>query len=202
MLSLNKIKNITLGIIIGLSIASTHTFAQDIKEYILSKVKYPIIVNGVEYVNDELPILNWNGNTYVPLRAVGDILDAKVEWNDELKRVEIGEFIILDGKAKLKDFLEKPIDYDNLTIENNGKIIFVNNEKYYESNYADMILYKKGNYSGWKMETSQYDYIILKDSLTGLYDTEHSYTIPNEELVFYQNSSYLPSNIIDNIKFN
>jgi hypothetical protein len=38
-----------------------------------------------------LPLLNYQGNTYVPLKAVGDVLEANVKWNEHFKRVEIGE---------------------------------------------------------------------------------------------------------------
>jgi hypothetical protein len=86
---LNKIKYITLGIIIGASIIAIPTFADTVKTFVLTKATYPVVVNGEEYVNNELPVLNYEGSTYVPLRAVGDILDSDVEWNGELGRVEI-----------------------------------------------------------------------------------------------------------------
>ncbi|WP_113675712.1 stalk domain-containing protein [Vallitalea guaymasensis] len=60
-----------------------------IKEYILQEASYPITLNGETYESDKLPPLVWEGNTYVPLKAMGDLLGAKVDWNNELKRVEI-----------------------------------------------------------------------------------------------------------------
>jgi hypothetical protein len=84
---LKNIKNTTIGIIIGISIASIPTFAglisdkivQPYKTFVLTQVTYPIVVNGQEYINDELPVLNHQGSTYVPLKIVGDMLDSNVE---------------------------------------------------------------------------------------------------------------------------
>lgn len=84
-------KNIIIGIAIGISITSIPTFANTVKQFVLTKVSYPIIVNGEEYVNNELPVLNYEGSTYVPLKAVGDVLGSNVKWNSDLGRVEIGD---------------------------------------------------------------------------------------------------------------
>ncbi|MBD3918357.1 hypothetical protein H8B09_06285 [Paenibacillus sp. PR3] len=65
------------------------TFADTVKQYVLVKVGYPVYVNGQEYTSGEQPILNYQGNTYVPMRSVGDILGADVRWNSELNRSEI-----------------------------------------------------------------------------------------------------------------
>lgn len=54
----------------------------------LSAVKYPIIVNGVELKSD-LPILNYNGSTYVPLKKVSEATGAIVEWDGVNKKVLI-----------------------------------------------------------------------------------------------------------------
>lgn len=85
-------KNINL-IIITLLIASIFMFstsllAQTINEYLLVKAEYPIMVNNTLY-HDELPLLNYQGFTYVPLRAMSDLLGVDINWNEGLNRVEI-----------------------------------------------------------------------------------------------------------------
>jgi hypothetical protein len=60
-----------------------------VKQYTLIEAAYPIEVNGSTYENSQLPILNYQSNTYIPLRAVGDLLGSNVTWNPVLKRVEI-----------------------------------------------------------------------------------------------------------------
>ena len=101
---LKNIKHIIIGIAIGVSITSIPTFANTVKSYLLTKVSYPIIVNGEEYVNAELPVLNYEGSTYVPLRAVGDLLGEDVKWNGELGRVEIGEVEVRNIDDDLGDY--------------------------------------------------------------------------------------------------
>lgn len=65
------------------------TFAVTVKQYLLVKAEYPVYVNRQAYTSGEQPILNYQGSTYVPMRSVGDILGADVQWNSELKRSEI-----------------------------------------------------------------------------------------------------------------
>jgi len=94
-ISLNQKKTLIVGVTIGLLVASMFTplvpsFANEVRTYVLQKVTYPIVVNNQEYTNDELPVLNYQGSTYVPLKAIGDILEGNVEWNPEMGRVEIG----------------------------------------------------------------------------------------------------------------
>lgn len=64
------------------------TMAATVK-YSLTEATYPIEVNGSAYANPLLPVLNYKGSTYIPLRAVGDILGATVTWNEAAKKVEI-----------------------------------------------------------------------------------------------------------------
>ncbi|WP_284237754.1 Gmad2 immunoglobulin-like domain-containing protein [Paenibacillus glycanilyticus] len=68
------------------SLAAPNT---DKKAYSLTEAGYPVEVNGTAYTGQGLPILNYKGNTYVPLRAVGNLLDASVTWNDKLGKVTI-----------------------------------------------------------------------------------------------------------------
>lgn len=84
-------KRIFIGIIIGmLFMITTVANADSIKRFILTKVTYPLVVNGNIYSNAKLPVLNYNGNTYVPLKAIGDLIGASVKWNATKKQVEIG----------------------------------------------------------------------------------------------------------------
>ena len=93
-----NLKSLTIGITLGVTVSIFIPVFATVQQYILTKVNYPILVNGQEYVNEELPVLNWEGNTFIPLRAVGDILEVKVNWNEELKRVEIGDVVDVDNK--------------------------------------------------------------------------------------------------------
>ncbi len=89
MKNIHKAKFILIGLLIGLMVSSFFAYADEIQQFILTKVNYPVVVNNQEYTNAELPVLNYQGNTYVPLKAVGNLLEADVKWNAELNQVEI-----------------------------------------------------------------------------------------------------------------
>ncbi|WP_010278396.1 Gmad2 immunoglobulin-like domain-containing protein [Paenibacillus senegalensis] len=83
-------KKLIIGIVIGASLtASTTILANTIKEYRLVEATYPIEVNTLEYNNAGLPVLNYEGNTYVPLQAISENLNTTVRWNQEKFAVEI-----------------------------------------------------------------------------------------------------------------
>lgn len=85
-----KFRGFATGLLAGcLLMAAAPVMADTIKQYVLVKAAYPIQVNGTIYGNEALPVLNYEGSTYIPLRATGDLLGATVAWNPELKRAEI-----------------------------------------------------------------------------------------------------------------
>ena len=85
-----KNKQLIIGILIGaLVFGGIPAFAAT-GQYILTQAQYKIVVNGVKYTDTENPILNYNGTTYVPLRAIGKLLGQEPKWNEEKKQVEIG----------------------------------------------------------------------------------------------------------------
>jgi hypothetical protein len=58
--------------------------------YNATTASFPIFVNGQEWTTDK-PIVVIDGSTYLPLKALGEALNVKINWNSELNRVEIGE---------------------------------------------------------------------------------------------------------------
>lgn len=108
-------KKIILGIVIGATLTSCATaFAADVKNYVLTLVNYPILVNGVEFKDAENPILNYNGSTYVPLAKLSDITGVKYKWNDTAKRIEITtdsvNIMMIDGSGELINVKNKLAD--------------------------------------------------------------------------------------------
>lgn len=85
-------KKVILGIVIGVTLSfTTSVFANSYEQYILTKATYPIFINNVKYENASLPVLNYHGNTYVPLKSFGHLVQKKVAWNPALQRVEISQ---------------------------------------------------------------------------------------------------------------
>ncbi|MEK3721999.1 stalk domain-containing protein [Paenibacillus sp. FSL H8-0034] len=83
-------KKIILGVLIGSALTVSATAgAAAVKQYILTEISYPVVVNGKEFKDATAPILNYEGSTYVPLAKLGDITGVNYKWNEAAKRVEI-----------------------------------------------------------------------------------------------------------------
>lgn len=125
-------KKLVVGFILGstLSLAGS-ALAEQAKQFILTKVEYPIFLKGTEYKNDALPALNYDGNTYVPLKAVGDLLGTFVQWNDRAKRVEIGSTTALPSSSA-------PVTYQ---YAGNFSLIISNSDGLFSTD-RDLYLYK------------------------------------------------------------
>src|SRR5689334_609642 len=83
-------KKVLIGVVIGFLLGST-LFAYA-ASYIVEDATFPIWVNGKEFKSDK-PIVTINSSTYIPLKAIGEALNIKVNWNSTLNRVEIGESV-------------------------------------------------------------------------------------------------------------
>lgn len=89
-----KIKYFILGFIASLVLTiSGYSFAEDIFNVV--RVEYPILVDGKEMASD-LPTLNYNGSTYIPLRKFSEATGATVDWDDSAKVINISS--ALSGK--------------------------------------------------------------------------------------------------------
>ena len=133
MKNIHRAKFILIGLIIGLMASSFFAYADEIQQFILTKVNYPIIVNNQEYTNSELPVLNYEGNTYVPLKAVGKLLNAEVKWNDGLNRVEIGDCSTIIEENNVKSTTNTDLK-ENIVIKDSIEYISLIsiNDKYYK----------------------------------------------------------------------
>ncbi len=79
-------KKFILGLICGAIICGSMAFAAT---YVAESPTFKVLVNGNEFHSDP-PVLVVEGRTYLPLRAMGDVLGVPVEWNAELSQVEVG----------------------------------------------------------------------------------------------------------------
>jgi hypothetical protein len=86
---MKKFRGFAIGLLVGgILMTAFPTWAATMK-YILVNVSYPVYVNNTEYKSPQLPILNYEGNTYIPLKAIGELLGGAVQWNADQKRAEI-----------------------------------------------------------------------------------------------------------------
>lgn len=117
-----KIKYIAIGLIAGLCINNISAIASSIN-LIVSKVTYSVMINNKPLETDK-PILNYEGSTYLPLKAIGDSLGVKVAWNNELRRVEIGNSVVSPTPSPV------PTPIPMLKFDNYLSLIKVDNKLY------------------------------------------------------------------------
>jgi hypothetical protein len=84
-----NLKSLVLGILLGGSLMASLPIGAAIEEYICYKADYKVVISGTEYTNQELPILNYKGNTYAPFRSILVAAGLNVNWNAQLKQAEV-----------------------------------------------------------------------------------------------------------------
>ncbi|TLS49241.1 hypothetical protein FE782_26810 [Paenibacillus antri] len=87
---MRRFQGFAAGLLVGAALMTAWpTLAATVKTYVATAANYPVYVNGAPYVDGERPILNVDGSTYIPLRAVGELLGAQVEWSESPRQVDI-----------------------------------------------------------------------------------------------------------------
>lgn len=82
-------KKFMLGFLVGAILFSLAPVSAAIEEFICYRADYKVIINGEEYISEELPILNYKGNTYAPFRSILEKAGLDVNWNAELGQAEV-----------------------------------------------------------------------------------------------------------------
>lgn len=112
---MKKLKIIAIALVLSLTFTSIAVAKPN--NFNLKMVEYPIMVEGKEYSNPDLPVLNYEGNTYVPLKAISRLLSTQVQWNDLLRRVEITkETTKLTFTAEQTDELDRLLHNGSLKV--------------------------------------------------------------------------------------
>jgi hypothetical protein len=82
-------KQFVLGFLVGAMLFSIIPISATIEEYICYKADYKVMINGEEYISEDLPVLNYKGNTYAPFRSILEKAGLNVAWNAELNQAEV-----------------------------------------------------------------------------------------------------------------
>lgn len=93
-------KKFVSGVLTGAILTSSLALAAT---YVAEDVSFKIFVNGQEFTS--APALAINGSTYLPLRAVGDVLGIPVNWNSELNQVEVGTMPTSFDKYEVENYI-------------------------------------------------------------------------------------------------
>ncbi|MDF2889798.1 MAG: hypothetical protein K0R80_165 [Clostridia bacterium] len=86
---MKKYKHFVIGFLVGAMLFSIIPASAAIEEFLCYKADYKVMVNGSEYISEELPILNYKGNTYAPFRGILEKAGLNVNWNAELGQAEV-----------------------------------------------------------------------------------------------------------------
>lgn len=79
-------KKVLLGLVVGVLLGLTITvFAAS---YTATTATFGIFVNGEKFENAEAVVIN--SRTYLPVRALSEAMGVPINWNESLRRVEIG----------------------------------------------------------------------------------------------------------------
>lgn len=79
-------KKFVSGVVAGAILTGSVGYAA---QYIAETATFKVMVNGKEFVSDK-PTVAIDGSTYLPLKAIGEVLGVPVAWNADLNQVEVG----------------------------------------------------------------------------------------------------------------
>ncbi|NLL06849.1 MAG: copper amine oxidase [Clostridiaceae bacterium] len=79
-------KKFVVGLVLGSLITGT---VGATAQYILNPITYDITVNGKSLKDEEYPMLNLNGTTYLSLRKTTEAVGATLFWNEATKTAEL-----------------------------------------------------------------------------------------------------------------
>lgn len=106
-------KKFILGVIVGAMLFSIIPISATIEEYICYKADYKVMINGEEYISEDLPVLNYKGNTYAPFRSILEKAGLEVAWNAELGQAEVSSPTSAQNNNVEEETMS--IEYDSIT---------------------------------------------------------------------------------------
>lgn len=95
-----------------------------VEEFVLQRANFPVEIDGEEYRDDELPVLVYKSNTYVPLRNFCDAVGADIAW-------ERNKVAIRTSQADTKQAIRLPNNMESTTHKGYSAILY--EDKYYLS---------------------------------------------------------------------
>jgi hypothetical protein len=89
---LKKFRHLIIGFVLGALFFRVIPVGAAIQEYILYKSEVQLTVDGQEYNNPELPILNYKGYNYIPAATFRDICNAigvDFQWAGQVNQIQL-----------------------------------------------------------------------------------------------------------------
>lgn len=184
-------KKFILGFLIGTLIFSIIPVSAAVQEYVLQKSDCKLVINGEEYTNKELPMLNYKGYNYIPADSFKEIckeIGAGFEWVNEAKEIRID---------KTKQTVEME--------DKNVSEVIKTEYKGYEAVIKDDVTYVI-----YKIFRDSPNYMLFYDENENVIityrknDTEIKRTINKNEYIRYEQQNsipaiYIPLNIVNEL---
>lgn len=141
---MKKYKQLIIGILIGaILFGGLSVIANGVKTYFAKQADFPLLVDGVE-VKLDMPIVTIEDRTYLPLRAIGNVLGVKVDWNNEKGQAEV--------------ITKKNIDKEGENVD--SKFITINGKEYINVLDVHKICENKGYALTWAKDTLKWYFIM------------------------------------------
>lgn len=125
-----KHKQLIIGFLLGALVFGIVPVGATVQDYLLKKSEAKLMVDGKEFSNKELPVLNYQGYNYVPastFREICDTIGVGFEWVGEKKEIQI------DTKKETVKAIEpkrEPQEEDIVTSTSDENIFLVNGVKH------------------------------------------------------------------------
>lgn len=106
-----KHKQLIIGFLLGALLFGIVPASATVQDYLLKKSDAKLIVDGKEFANKELPVLNYQGYNYIPaatFREICNTIGVGFEWVGEKKEIQIttqGNDML--NEVQLKDDTER-----------------------------------------------------------------------------------------------
>lgn len=87
-----KHKQLITGFILGAIVFGTMPVQAKVQEYLLQKSTAKVMVDGKEFTNKDLPVLNYKNSNYIPMATFREIcnnIGVGFEWVGESREVQI-----------------------------------------------------------------------------------------------------------------
>ncbi len=171
-------KKLSLLIIISMILTSKVLGVEMIENIEVVWNKVNISVNGEKVEGENIL---YKGTTYAPLRAVSEILDKEVVWDQKTNMAKINDRKVEDTKKNKENLGQKPklVNKENIKIVWNKVDIRVNGEKVDVEN----ILYKGRTYAPLRAVSEILDKKVEWNGKTNTASINDKNLIESEELI-------------------
>lgn len=174
-----ELKGFVVGVIITVMLMSTVVFAGGVKQ------KIEVMLNSVNLAVNGKPVkadnILYKGTTYVPLRAVAEMLGKDVGWDQKTNTASINDKV--SGKKEGIPIKVEEVPYDINILEPNSI-----GTRYMEATYTN-----KSEYPITSVSITA----LLKDQNKKVYLTNHDTTLPGETSPVFKTFAPETGNIDD-----